>query len=153
VTVAMPEQRLEWDYEIEGRDFRNAGKVSSKVKEILKELVFDPDFVRRVAIASYEAEMNVVCYAERGRLHFSVLPDLLRIVVTDEGPGIPDIDVAMREGYSTATPEIREMGFGAGMGLPNIKKNTDELHIVSTVDQGTVVEMIIRPPLSRRGRE
>lgn len=147
----MEERTLEWDYEIEGQDFRNAGKVSSKVKEIMKELGFDPDFVRGVAIASYEAEMNVVCHAEKGTLHFAILPAALRIVVTDRGPGIPDIDLAMQEGYSTATPEIREMGFGAGMGLPNIKKNTNELNIVSTVGEGTVVEMLIRTPSSREG--
>jgi serine/threonine-protein kinase RsbT len=147
------ERTLEWDFIIEGRNFRNAGTISSKVKGILKELGFDPKFIRRVAIASYEAEMNVVCHAERGALHFAILPTALRIVVTDRGPGISDIDLAMQEGYSTATPEIREMGFGAGMGLPNIKKNADELHITSTVGEGTVVEMVIRPPLSEEGSE
>jgi anti-sigma regulatory factor (Ser/Thr protein kinase) len=147
----MAERALEWEYEIEGKDFRNAGKVSSKVKEIMKELGFDPDFVRGVAIASYEAEMNVVCHAEKGTLHFAILPAALRIVVTDRGPGIPDINLAMQEGYSTAPLEIREMGFGAGMGLPNMKKNTDELNIVSTVGEGTVVEMLIRSPRSRKG--
>ena len=147
----MEERALEWDYEIEGKDFRNAGKVSSKVKEILKELGFEPDFVRGVAIASYEAEMNVVCHAEQGTLHFAILPEALRIVVKDRGPGIPDIDLAMQEGYSTASLEIREMGFGAGMGLPNMKKNTDELNIVSTVGEGTVVEMVIRSPRPREG--
>lgn len=147
----MEERALEWDYAIEGKDFRNAGKVSSKVKEILKELGFEPEFVRGVAIASYEAEMNVVCHAQKGTLHFTILPEVLRIVVRDRGPGIPDIDLAMQEGYSTASLEIREMGFGAGMGLPNMKKNTDELNIVSTVGEGTVVEMVIRPPRSREG--
>jgi serine/threonine-protein kinase RsbT len=147
----MEERVLEWDYEIEGKDFRNAGKVSSKVKEIMKELGFDPDFVRGVAIASYEAEMNVVCHAEKGTLHFTILPETLKIVVQDRGPGIPDIDLAMQEGYSTAPLEIREMGFGAGMGLPNMKKNTDELNISSTVGEGTVVEMFIRSPRSRKG--
>lgn len=147
----MEERTLEWDYAIEGKDFRNAGKVSSKVKEILKELGFEPDFVRGVAIASYEAEMNVVCHAQKGTLHFVILPEALRIVVRDRGPGIPDIDLAMQEGYSTASLEIREMGFGAGMGLPNMKKNTDKLDIVSTVGEGTVVEMVIRPPRSREG--
>jgi serine/threonine-protein kinase RsbT len=140
---------LAWDYEIAGKDFRNAGSISSKVKEILKELGFDPAFVRGVAIASYEAEMNVVCHADKGMLHFAILPDALKIVVEDEGPGIADIELAMQEGYSTAPAEIREMGFGAGMGLPNIKKNTDELNISSQVGKGTKVEMIIRPSLSR----
>jgi serine/threonine-protein kinase RsbT len=147
----MRGKTLAWDYQIEGKDFRNAGNVSSKVKGVLKELGFDPDFVRRVAIASYEAEMNVVCHAEKGTLHFSIRPEALRIVVEDRGPGIPDIELAMQEGYSTADDEIREMGFGAGMGLSNMKKNTDELNIVSTVGQGTIVEMVIRSPLSREG--
>jgi serine/threonine-protein kinase RsbT len=147
----MEEHALEWDYEIEGKDFRNAGKVSSKVKEIMKELGFDPDFVRGVAVASYEAEMNVVCHAKKGTLHFAILPEALKIVVQDRGPGIPDIGLAMQEGYSTASLEIREMGFGAGMGLPNMKKNTDELNIVSTVGEGTVVEMLIRSPRLRKG--
>jgi serine/threonine-protein kinase RsbT len=145
----MQGKALAWAYEIEGKDFRNAGKVSSKVKEILKELGFDPAFVRRVAIASYEAEMNVVCHAEKGTLYVTILPEELKIVVGDEGPGIPDIELAMQEGYSTASPEIREMGFGAGMGLPNMKKNTDELNICSTVGKGTKVEMIIRPPFPK----
>jgi serine/threonine-protein kinase RsbT len=147
----MAERALEWEYEIEGKDFRNAGKVSSKVKEIMKELGFDPDFVRGVAIASYEAEMNVVCHAEKGTLQFAILPEGLKIVVKDRGPGIPDINLAMQEGYSTASLEIREMGFGAGMGLPNMKKNTDELNIISTVGEGTVVEMLIRSPRFRKG--
>src|SRR4030043_1485105 len=127
----MQGKALEVAYEIEGKDFRNGGKVSSKVKEILKELGFDPAFVRGVAIASYEAEMNVVCHAEKGTLHFAILPEALKIVVEDKGPGIPDIELAMQEGYSTAPAEIREMGFGAGVGLPNMKKNTDEVNIAS----------------------
>jgi len=139
----MDKRALEWDYEIEGKDFRNAGKVSSKVKEILKELGFDPDFVRKVAIASYEAEMNVVCHAEKGRLHFAILPAVLKIVVEDRGPGIPDIDLAMQEGYSTAPLEIREMGFGAGMGLPNIKHYADKLEIKSSLQTGTELKAII----------
>lgn len=147
----MAEPDLEWDYEIEGKDFRNAGKVSSKVKEILKELGFDPNFVRRIAIASYEAEMNVVCHAEKGTLHFTIGSGNLKIVVEDKGPGIQDVELAMQEGYSTAPPEIREMGFGAGMGLPNIKKNVDTLNIISTVGEGTMVEMIIKPPASNKG--
>jgi anti-sigma regulatory factor (Ser/Thr protein kinase) len=149
----MEGKALEWDYEIEGKDFRNAGTVSSKVKQILKELGFDPDFARRVAIASYEAEMNVVCHADKGALHFAIFPQALLIVVKDRGPGIPDIELAMQEGYSTAPPEIREMGFGAGMGLSNMKKNSDELNIVSTVGQGTVVEMVIKSPFSKEGSE
>jgi anti-sigma regulatory factor (Ser/Thr protein kinase) len=140
---------LEWTYSIEGRNFRDAGKISSRVKSILKEIGFSPPFVRRVAIASYEAEMNVVCHANEGSFHFRISPDRLSIVVADKGPGIPDIELAMQEGYSTASDEIREMGFGAGMGLPNIKRNTDELIIESTVGDGTKVEMVINSPMDR----
>jgi len=142
----MEGKALEWDYEIEGRNFRSAGQIASTVKGILKELGFDPCFVRRVAIASYEAEMNVVCYAEEGRLDLTINPEKLTIVVKDKGPGIPDIELAMQEGYSTASAEIREMGFGAGMGLPNIKKNVDEFNITSTVGEGTILEMTLKPP-------
>jgi serine/threonine-protein kinase RsbT len=92
----------------------------------------------------------VVCHAKKGTLHFAILPEALKIVVQDRGPGIPDIGLAMQEGYSTASLEIREMGFGAGMGLPNMKKNSDELNIVSTVGEGTLVEMLIRSPRFRK---
>jgi anti-sigma regulatory factor (Ser/Thr protein kinase) len=114
----MQGKALEWAYEIEGRDFRNAGKVSSKVKEILKELGFDPAFVRGVAIASYEAEMNVVCHAEKGTLHVAILPEALKIVVEDQGPGIPDIELAMQEGYSTAPPRSGRWDLVRGWGFP-----------------------------------
>lgn len=147
-TLRWQEKVLEWDYDIEGRNFRTAGQIASAVKSILKELGYDPQFVRRVAIASYEAEMNVVCYAERGNLDLTISPEKLAIVVRDKGPGIPDIELAMQEGYSTASTEIREMGFGAGMGLPNIKKNVDELNITSTVGKGTTLEMILNSPMS-----
>jgi serine/threonine-protein kinase RsbT len=93
--------------------------------------------VRRIAIVSYEAEMNLVMYAAQGKIQLTVSPEAVTINVRDEGPGIPDIDLAMQEGYSTATPEMREMGFGAGMGLPNIRRNADDFNIVSEVGQGT----------------
>ena len=97
----------------------------------------DSSVVRRVAIAAYEAEMNVVMYAASGRMTLVVTPEVIAIDVDDEGPGIEDVSLAMQEGFSTATPEIREMGFGAGMGLPNIKKNSDEFEIQSEVGRGT----------------
>ncbi|MBM4329971.1 MAG: anti-sigma regulatory factor [Deltaproteobacteria bacterium] len=131
-------------FSISGGDFTNAGEVSSRVKKILQELGVDNKIIRRVTIATYEAEMNVVWYARKGTLTLSVTPDLLRISVQDEGEGIADIELAMREGYSTASPEIREMGFGAGMGLPNIKKNSDEFHVSSVVGQGTNLDIVIR---------
>ncbi len=128
-------------FTIEGRNFFNAGKASTEIKSLLKQLGIDPMIIRRVAIATYEAEMNVVMYARQAVLTFEVTPQVIRIVVDDRGPGIPDIDRAMLEGYSTATAEMREMGFGAGMGLPNIKKNADELKIESTVGKGTKLQM------------
>jgi serine/threonine-protein kinase RsbT len=130
-------------YDIVGADFTNAGRASTGIKETLKNMGLPSPLVRRVAIAAYEAEMNMVMYARRGTMTLHVTPTDVVIAVLDEGPGIPDIAMAMQEGYSTATPEMREMGFGAGMGLPNIKRNTDELVIHSEVDRGTSVVMTV----------
>jgi anti-sigma regulatory factor (Ser/Thr protein kinase) len=124
-------------YQVLGRDFSNAGKVSTSIKDTLKRLGVKPAVVRRVAIVSYEAEMNLVMYAVRGTVSLSVSPEEVILSIEDEGPGIPNIALAMQEGYSTATPEMREMGFGAGMGLPNIKRNADEFDIQSEVGRGT----------------
>lgn len=137
------EHLLEQEFTVDGGDFIHAGEVSSKIKRILKEVGISQEVIRRTAIATYEAEMNVVSYARKGTFLLAITPDRLEIVVKDEGQGIEDIDLAMKEGYSTATEEIREMGFGAGMGLPNIKKNVDDLSITSVVDEGTRVEMVI----------
>jgi serine/threonine-protein kinase RsbT len=135
---------LEKSFAITGGDFTNAGEVSSKVKKILQEAGVPSRIIRRVTISTYEAEMNVVCYARQGTLTLSVTPEVLRIRVADEGKGIEDIQLALKEGYSTASDAIREMGFGAGMGLPNIKKNSDEFHISSAIGKGTVLEIAIR---------
>ncbi len=132
----MPEA-FESVYYVLGRDFSNAGKVSTSIKDTLKRMGINPAVVRRVAIVSYEAEMNLVMYATRGKMSLSVSRDAVTLRVDDVGPGIPDIPLAMQEGWSTATPEMREMGFGAGMGLPNIRKNADEFEISSEVGQGT----------------
>lgn len=131
-------------FQIEGKDFVRAGRASAEIKGILKSLGIDPAIIRRVAIVTYEAEMNVVMYARRGTLTFGMTPGTITITMDDEGPGIPDIPLAMQEGYSTATPEIREMGFGAGMGLPNIQRNADELKIQSAVSRGTRLDITIR---------
>jgi serine/threonine-protein kinase RsbT len=142
----MPEEPLFVQrFDICGRDFVNAGKASTTVKAILREIGTSPVVIRRVAIAAYEAEMNVVLYARKGTMELRVTPRDVRITVEDEGEGIPDLELAMREGYSTAPDEIREMGFGAGMGLPNIKKNADSFVINSTVGKGTTLEILIRP--------
>ena len=131
-------------FEVEGGVFVRGGEASCRILEILKELAFPPSIVRRAGIAAYEAEMNIVMYADDGGLELTVTPDRIVIVVADRGQGIPDIELAMRDGYSTATDEIREMGFGAGMGLPNIKKNSDEMKISSTLGEGTRVEIVIK---------
>jgi len=128
-------------YDVAGADFTNAGRASTSIKETLKNMGFASTLVRRVAIAAYEAEMNLVMYARRGTMTLKVTPDDVTIDVRDEGPGIPDIALAMQEGYTTATPEMREMGFGAGMGLPNIQRNTDALAISSEVQRGTHLVM------------
>jgi serine/threonine-protein kinase RsbT len=132
-------------YQVLGRDFSNAGKVSTSIKDTLKRLGINPAVVRRVAIIAYEAEMNLVMYATRGKVSLSVSREEVKLNVDDEGPGIPDISLAMQEGYSTATPEMREMGFGAGMGLPNIRKNADEFNISSEVGRGTRLFIRILP--------
>ncbi len=137
------EHLLELACPVEGGDFIHAGEVASKIKKTLKEIGVSQEVVRKTAIATYEAEMNVVCYARRGKFYLTITPDRLKIVVQDEGQGIEDIELAMKEGYSTASPQIREMGFGAGMGLPNIKKNVDQLQITSVVGEGTRLEMDI----------
>lgn len=128
---------------INGKDFANAGNVSVQIKKILKEIGVKPDVVYRVSICCYEAEMNVVMYAFRAELDFRITDRAVCIVVDDEGPGIENIELAMTEGYSTATAEIREMGFGAGLGLPNIKKNSDEFNIESKVLKGTKLNIKI----------
>jgi len=130
-------------YDVVGADFTNAGRASTGIKETLKNMGLPSALVRRVAIAAYEAEMNLVMYARRGTMTLHVTPADVVIAVFDEGPGIPDVSLAMQEGYSTATPEMRELGFGAGMGLPNIQRNTDELVIDSEVGRGTTLVMTV----------
>lgn len=130
-------------FKIQGGSINNAGRASTEIKAILKQLGVSSTVIRRVAIASYEAEMNVVMYAKQATLLFGVSPSEISIVIDDQGPGIADVGMAMQEGYSTATPEMREMGFGAGMGLPNIKKNSDYMKIESIVGKGTKVIITI----------
>jgi len=131
------------EFYITGGDFSSAGTVSTEIKSILKEIGFHPSVVRRAAIACYEAEMNVTMYAERGTVRLSASPAAIKVQFEDRGPGIADISLAMQEGYSTATPEMREIGFGAGMGLPNIKKNSDVFDLSSDVGKGTTLDITI----------
>ena len=125
---------------IEG-DFVNAGSASSSIKKTLKQLNVNPSVVKRVVVALYEAEVNAIAHAYGGVVTADIDARKILVRVIDKGPGIPDIDWAMQEGNSTASPEVRNMGFGAGMGLPNIKKNVDRLNVQSTVGVGTTVEM------------
>ena len=130
-------------FHIEGGNFTNAGSISSQVKKILKGAGFSSKLIRRTSIATFEAEMNVICYANQGNLSLFVTPHFLKVVVEDEGIGIPDVNLAMKEGYSTANEKIRELGFGAGMGLSNIRKNADEMILTSEFGQGTHLEFVI----------
>ncbi|MEG2174527.1 MAG: ATP-binding protein [Oscillospiraceae bacterium] len=130
-------------YVVSCDDFSRAGEASSHMKQTLKSLGFAPDVVRRTAIAMYEGEINMVIHAKGGEITVDVLPTRIVIRLADVGPGIPDVDLAMTEGYSTATDSVRNLGFGAGMGLPNMKKYTDELEVHSTIGIGTTVIMQI----------
>ena len=128
---------LELTFPVRRRDFKAAGDAVSELKRVLQEVGFPPGLIRRVTIAAFEAEMNIVIHAYRGLLRIRVEPGQVVLLAEDEGPGIPDVALAMQEGYSTAPPEIREMGFGAGMGLPNIRRSADQLEIRTEVGRGT----------------
>ncbi len=133
---------MHFEYKVEGGDFTNAGTTSSEVKKMLKQLGVNPSIVKRTVVALYEAEVNIVAHAYRGTIFVDLEENSVSIRLEDEGPGIPDIDKAMEQGFSTASPEVREMGFGAGMGLPNMKNNSDKLIVNSVVGKGTTVEII-----------
>ena len=128
---------LKQQYNVNADDFVSAGTASAAVKKTLKQLGFSPDFIRRASIAMYEGEINVVIHGGGGTAEAEIAEDYVKITLSDNGPGIADIDLAMKEGWSTASDSIREMGFGAGMGLPNIKKQSDEFSITSEVGKGT----------------
>ena len=130
-------------YDVPGDDFTRAGEASSAVNRKLKQLGFQPDVIRRVAIAMYEGEINMVIHAGGGEADVEILPGRVTAVLTDHGPGIPDVEQAMQEGWSTAPDNVRNLGFGAGMGLPNIKKYTDQMDIQTEVGKGTVMTMTV----------
>ncbi len=134
---------LHLHYEVSGEDFTRAGEASGAVKKRLKSLGYDSDAIRRVAIAMYEAEINMVIHAEGGFCDVDIYPDRVEILLADKGPGIPDVDKAMTEGFSTAPDNVRSLGFGAGMGLPNIKKYSDEMRIETTIGVGTNLYLTI----------
>ena len=136
-------------YEVSGDDFTRAGEASGDVKRVLKELGFDPDVVRNVSIAMYEGEINMVIHAGGGEIDVEISPDCIQMVLADHGTGKPtirsmvrkDVELAMKAGYSTAPDQVRSLGFGAGMGLPNIKKYTDEMVIETEIDVGTTMRL------------
>lgn len=137
------EYGLSESFTIKGGDFSRAGAISTKVKRILQELGIPPQIITRTAISSYEAEMNVVMYAKEATLTLNLTPEAIHIHIKDKGPGIKDISLAMKEGFSTATSKMREMGFGAGLGLPNIKKNADKFELSSVLGEGTTYDIFL----------
>ena len=131
-------------FEVPGDDFTRAGEASAAVKRTLKQLGFPPDAIRRVAIAMYEGEINMVIHAGGGVADVDILPDRVTVVLTDHGPGIPDVEKAMQEGWSTAPDNVRSLGFGAGMGLPNMKKYTDQMAIETVIGAGTTMTLTVQ---------
>lgn len=132
---------MKLNFQVEGGNFAKAGAASSEVKKVLKQLGVPPVIIRRIVVALYEAEVNIVAHARQGIISVDLHHDKVEIELRDKGPGIKDISQAMQEGFSTASEEVRAMGFGAGMGLPNMKKNADKLNIESQVGEGTTVHI------------
>jgi len=139
----LKQKSFSLEFSVKGMDFTAAGEAASRIKATLQQIGMSPDIIRRAVIAAYESELNIVIHAYRGTLSANITPQSIELVAKDEGPGIPDIALAMQEGFSTAPQHIREMGFGAGMGLPNIKKCADKLDIESKVGRGTRVKVTI----------
>ena len=131
-------------YDISADDFTRAGEASSDVKRKLKQMGVDPEAIRKVAIAMYEGEINMVIHASGGLITVEITPQQIKMILADVGPGIPDVELAMQAGYSTAADEIRSLGFGAGMGLPNMKKYSDEMEIDTRLGEGTTITMIVK---------
>ena len=136
-------QTISFHYDVPGDDFTRAGEASSSIKKALKQVGLAPDIIRNVAIAMYEGEINMVIHAGGGQIDVDIAPDAVHMVLKDQGPGIRDISLAMQAGWSTAPDDVRSLGFGAGMGLPNMKKYTDEMKIESTVGVGTTDSMTV----------
>ncbi len=132
------------NFTVDGENFTSAGDASGRVKKTLRQLGFSPEIIRRVSIAMYEGEINMVIHAGGGRAEVSVFDDYIEIVLEDDGPGIADIELAMQEGFSTAPEQVRAIGFGAGMGLPNMKRYTDEMTIDTEVMKGTRITMRVK---------
>jgi anti-sigma regulatory factor (Ser/Thr protein kinase) len=139
-------EKIILNYNVDSGDFTRAGEASSNVKKKLKLMGFDPNIVRKVAISLYEGEINMVIHSYGGTIQVIISPDVIKMILKDKGPGIEDIELAMQAGYTTAPDNIRSLGFGAGMGLPNMKKYSDELKIESKLGQGTTVTMKVYIP-------
>ncbi len=139
----MADSLVKLHYNVAPDDFTVAGEASGAVKKVLKQLGFSPEVIRRVAVAMYECEINMVIHADGGYIDVEITPEKIRMIHTDSGPGIKDIEKAMQEGYSTADSKVRELGFGAGMGLPNMKRYTDDMQITTELGKGTVVDMTV----------
>ncbi|MCD4795520.1 MAG: ATP-binding protein [Bacteroidales bacterium] len=139
--VSKAKNITEHSFKIDGQDFASAGMVSTQIKTILKSIGYDSKLIRRIAISTYEAEMNVVMHAKKADVVLKASDEMIKISIKDEGKGIKNIELAMKEGYTTATEEQRALGFGAGMGLPNIKKNSDKLNIESEINKGTLIKI------------
>lgn len=136
-------ETVNFHFEIDGENFTSAGEASVRIKKLLREMGFDPEVIRRVSVAMYEGEINMVIHANGGVADVNVFCDRIEIILADSGPGISNIELAMQEGYSTAPDNIRSLGFGAGMGLPNMKRYTDDMRIESEVGKGTTIFMTV----------
>ncbi len=135
---------MEQNYNVEAGDFTRAGYASSQIKKTLKQLGVNPMIIKRAVVALYEAEVNMVAHAQGGDIKSEITSEGIRVILQDVGPGIPDVEQAMVKGFSTASAAVREMGFGAGMGLPNIKENVDDLIIETEIGKGTRLELYIK---------
>ncbi|SES75427.1 Anti-sigma regulatory factor (Ser/Thr protein kinase) [Natronincola peptidivorans] len=134
---------IKLSYQVEKDDFTRAGQASSSIKKVLRQLGIEPQILRKIAIATYEAEMNIIIHSEGGSIDVDISAEKITIIIKDRGPGIENIELAMKVGYSTASQKIRELGFGAGMGLPNIKRCSDEFRIESSYGEYTKLEIVI----------
>ena len=137
------EEAIVLTYDISADDFTRAGEASSDVKRKLKQMGVSPDAIRKVAIAMYDGEINMVIHAKGGVITVEITPEKIKMILADVGPGIPDVKLAMQAGYSTAPDEIRSLGFGAGMGLPNMKKYSDSMDIDTRIGEGTTITMVV----------
>ena len=137
-------ESVKFHFDVDGENFASAGEASIIVKKRLRQLGLSPEIIRRVSIAMYEGEINMVIHADGGTVDVYVTPEEITMILADHGPGIPDVELAMQAGYSTAKDSIRSLGFGAGMGLPNMKKYTDSMEIDTTVGVGTTITMTVK---------